>query len=278
MDIAERYFGLQWVVIPTLAWFCASAVAGARIRGHLEDLKTGLKQSRRSALAWFNDNKILGASLATAYLSMVGMFVDASFFARLGLPALRYSDPRDLAFAILSHPIVVVLVAVAALIVLTCFRLLRVGLDRLYGFRFEDHVEGVAGAGLRFLDLPGRAMAMVRILIGLAAAVVMLLLPLVVAVWSAGSAYDRIEDEQSGRLRLAHSGMYADGVKHIASTAKYMVFTFQMCVEEDGGGETTDEATADSAKNAESIAKGRDGGAAWDTLTAFVNGTTKTGR
>ena len=224
---------LAWLAVPLLAWLGTSLAVGARARQATGKLKEKLKESLLAIWTWFSEHRILGAAIAVAYLSLVGMLFEATFFVRLGLPAFQYIDPRDVAFAILNHPFLFSVVVVAAFVVVLAFWLLRTAFDSVYGQAGQPAipiVKSLAGFGRWFLErLPAKALIVVQILVLSGAILVLLVLPLGVAVHTATVAYDSIGHQHSGRLRLARPAIYADGVRHVASTAKHMIVVFETC-------------------------------------------------
>lgn len=252
------HFGTAWIIIPVIAWLVSSVIARMVLRNKTGEVKKSVNENKGWILKTFNDNRIVGGIVVFVYLSLVGMLFEASFFVRLGLPAFRYTDPHDFAFAILNHPVLVTIVATVVLILSTIAYLAANVVVKVYreGDRANaDHEKtstgetdgktdegmtdegktisggGRVGAiGLWFLGLPGPAV--ILFLIVVLTVVFFLTLPLMAAVNAAGITYDSIENEQSGRLRLVRPAIYADGAKHIASTAKHMVATLARCPDE----------------------------------------------
>ena len=259
VDFAEKGAKLlspAWIIIPLVAWLLSSIIARVMLRRGYKDLKETVRSSRGRVFKWFMENRVLGGIAIFVYLSLVGMLFEQSFFVRLGLPAFRYTDPHDFAFAILNHPVLIAVVTVAVFVVVTVSSVAWGIVESAYGKPEaetskggdtpqegkdqggkdqdgKDQGEGtskavepfVARAGRFFLELPSLAVPAINLLILIGMAVGVLALPLGAAVYTAGLTYDSIEGEQTGRLRLVRPAIYADGAKHIASTAKHMVAT-----------------------------------------------------
>ena len=261
--------GPAWIIIPLVAWLLSSIIARVMLRRGYNDLKKTVRSSRGRVFKWFKKNRVLGGIAIFVYLSMVGMLFEQSFFVRLGLPAFRYTDPHDFAFAILNHPVLIAVVTVAVFVVVTVSSVAMGIVGGVYGKPGAETSKGggtpqegknqggseepgrgkdqegkdqegkdqeeegtsravepfVARAGRSFLELPSRAVPAINLLILIGMAMAVLALPLGAAVYTAGLTYDSIEGEQTGRLRLVRPAIYADGAKHIASTAKHMVAT-----------------------------------------------------
>ncbi len=233
LDLRDRAIPL--VLVPLVAWAASAVIAEKRLRQSDGATKRQRKSSGRSVATWFRKHRLLVGAAAFVYLSLVGLLYETTFFVHLGLPAFRYTDPNDFAFATLGHPLLTLSVALSAAFVLLLYYWLWAAVNAAYRRQMAQvaTATGLPWIGLAFLRLGGRAQSVIRSLLLTSTIVLLLTLPLVAAVYTAALTYASIAEEQTGRLRLVRPAVHADGAKHITSTAKHMVFTLLRCEQDE---------------------------------------------
>lgn len=224
-----------FLFVLTTAWIL---VTSATLYAHGKRQNSPIGEYRglqKGMLAFLVQHWQVSVGIGYLYLSTIGFLYEAALYARLGLPATRYVEPPDFALAIVNHPIVAIVVAAVGVVVFVLISWLRTlvrGMARsenTWKEIREGCATGLQRMGVRVLEIPARGARVLGATLSVVALVAAIGLSLVGPLLVANWGYDRIEDQPTGRLTLAQPAQYADGVRHVASTARSMIIVVGSC-------------------------------------------------
>ena len=211
----------SWLVLaPVGVWLGTSIIV------HRSSTSNGV---RESFWQWVTGHKTLAGSLGLVYVAAAGLVHETRFYDRLGLSAMHYVDPGDLAYATLSDLTLAFSAAVGALLALAVIMKLwhRVATRPQWGGQSEDEGQhDWADGALSFLALPARSISVVRMLIIFVVATIFLAVPFGIATVTADDAFGSINLKRAGTLWISRPAKYVEAVRHVASTSSHMVVVY----------------------------------------------------